>query len=287
MVLNTNISALNSVKVGQENNKQMGNSVEKLGTGLRINRSADDGSGLTIADNLRTQAHSIKQSIDNGNSAAKMLQLADKAMAEQSNILDTIKQKLIQAKTATTSDEGRAMIGKEIKKLMDQIDQIGINTHYNETYLLVEREKGSRNLTYSDVSPVEGVKFHLGEDAKDIVTGPTGIKATIDGLGIEGLYTAQMTPEVAGEYMSKLDDAITKIDDWRGDYGAVQNQVESSVRSMLTQETNLKAAESVIRDVDYAKESSNFSEKNILSQSGSFVLSQANNIKTNMLNSLR
>lgn len=287
MVLNTNISALNSVKVGQENNKQMGNSVERLSSGLRINKSADDGSGLSIADNLRTSANSINQAIDNGNSAAKMLQLADKAMAEQSNILDIVKQKLIQAKTDTTSDEGREMIGNEVKKLLEQLDNIGINTNYNQTYLLVEREKGSRDLSYSDVSPVEGVQFHMGEDAKDIITGPKGIKATTDGLGVEGLLSADMTPEIAGEYMSKIDDAITKLDEWRGDYGSIQNQVESSVRNMLTQETNLQAAESVIRDVDYAKESANFSEKNILSQAGSFALSQANNIKNNMLNSLR
>ena len=287
MVLNTNISALNSVKIGQETNKQMQNSVEKLSSGTRINKSADDSSGLAIADNLRTQASAVKQSIDNGNSAAKLLQLADKAMAEQSNILDIIKQKLVQAKTDTTSEEGRDMIESEIKKLLEQLDKIGINTNYNETYLLVEREKGSRNLTYSDVSPVEGIKFHMGEDAKDIVTGPKGVKATSDGLGLEGLYSTELTTEVAGDYMSKIDDALDILNEWRGDYGSIQKQVESSVRTMLTQETNLKAAESVIRDVDYAKESSNFSQKNILSQAGSYALSQSNNVKSSMFTLLK
>lgn len=287
MVLNTNISALNSVKVGQENNKQMNGSVEKLSSGLRINKSADDSSGLGIADNLRTQTTAIAQSIDNGNSAAKLLQLADKAMAEQSNILDIMKQKLIQAKTDTTSPEGRKMIEVEVKKLLSQIDHIGINTNYNETYLLVGREKGSRDLSYNDVGPVEGLKFHMGEDAKDTVDGPNGIKATSDGLGLEALLTNELTTELAGEYMGKIDDALHTLNEWRGEYGSIQNQVESSVRNMLTQETNLKAAESIIRDVDYAKESASFSHKNILSQTGSFTIAQANNVKTNMLNSLR
>lgn len=287
MVLNSNISALNSVKVSQETTKQLNGSTEKLSSGLRINKSADDGSGLGIADNLRTQSTSISQAIDNGNSAAKLLQLADKAMAEQSNILDILKQKLIQAKTDTTSPEGRKMIQTEIRKLLEQIDHIGINTNYNETYLLVEREKGSRDLSYSDVGAVEGVKFHMGEDAKDTVQGPSGIKATSDGLGLEGLYTSELTTDVAGEYMGKIDDALHLLNEWRGDYGSIQKQIESSVRNLMTQETNLKAAESIIRDVDYAKESANFSHKNIISQAGSFTISQSNNIKTNMLNSLR
>ena len=287
MVLNTNISALTSINASTENNKGIGNSIEKLSSGTRINKSADDSSGLSIADNLRTQASSVSQSIDNANSAAKLLQLADKAMAEQSGILNSIKQKLIQAKTDTTSDEGRRMLGDEMKKLLEQLDKIAITTNYNRTYLLVGRDSDAHNLTYSDVTPTESLKFHIGEKEQDIVEGPDGVKATSDGLGIEGLYDIEITPESAGEYMEKIDDALDQLNEWRGDYGSMQNQVESSIRNMMKQQTNIKAAESVIRDTDYAQESVNFSQKNILSQSGNYALSQANKIQSNVFNLLR
>ncbi len=287
MVLNSNIAVLNSLETSRESKKQLDNSTAKLASGLRINKSSDDGSGLAVADKLRTQTSSMSQSIANGNSAIALLELADKSMGEQSNILDVIKGKLVQAKTATTSDEGRAMIQGDIRSLLEQVDNIGINTHYNGTYLLVERERDTRDLTYSDVGAIEGIKFHLGEFAEDTVRGPIGVKATSDGLALDGLFSTELTAQTSGDYMSIVDDAIDTLNNWRAEYGAVRNQVESSVKNMMTRKTDLQAAESTIRDVDYAKESADFSTKNILSQTGSFTISQANNIKSNMLNSLQ
>ncbi|MGD9554690.1 MAG: flagellin, partial [Arcobacteraceae bacterium] len=107
MRINTNVSSLNAQEAAQNTNRLMQSSLEKLSTGSRINKAADDGSGLAIADKLRTQATSINQGIDNGNSAIALLQIADKSMAEQSKILDTIKAKLVQANTDTTSSAGR------------------------------------------------------------------------------------------------------------------------------------------------------------------------------------
>ena len=105
-------------------NNNLSSSLEKLSSGLRINKASDDSAGLSIADKLRTQASSIGQSISNGNSAVSLTQIADKAMAEQSNILDIVKTKLIQAATDTTSDEGRNAIGKDINKLLTQLNNI-------------------------------------------------------------------------------------------------------------------------------------------------------------------
>ncbi|MGE4463318.1 MAG: flagellin, partial [Arcobacter sp.] len=107
MRINTNVSSLTAQEAAQNTTKSITTSLEKLSTGLRINKASDDASGLAIADKLRTQATSINQGISNGNSAVALLQIADKSMGEQSNILDTIKAKLIQANTDTTSDEGR------------------------------------------------------------------------------------------------------------------------------------------------------------------------------------
>ena len=136
MRINTNVSSLTAQEAAQNTTKTITSSLEKLSTGLRINKASDDASGLAIADKLRTQGTSIKQGIDNGNSAISLLQIADKSMAEQSKILDTIKSKLIQANTATTSSDGRAAIAGDIKKLLEQLDNIAEQTNYNGTALL-------------------------------------------------------------------------------------------------------------------------------------------------------
>ena len=118
MRINTNVSSLTAQEASQNTSKTLTGSLEKLSTGLRINKASDDASGLAIADKLRTQATSINQGIANGNSAVTLLQIADKSMAEQSNILDTVKAKLIQANTATTSSAGRESVRKDINKLL-------------------------------------------------------------------------------------------------------------------------------------------------------------------------
>ena len=105
MVINTNVASLTAREAATNTNTSISNSLEKLSTGLKINKASDDASGLAIADKLRTQATSIGQGIDNGNSAVSLIQIADKSMSEQSNILDTVKAKLIQANTDTTSDD--------------------------------------------------------------------------------------------------------------------------------------------------------------------------------------
>ncbi|WP_419671184.1 hypothetical protein [Aliarcobacter butzleri] len=136
MKINTNVSSLTAQEAASNTNKAITTSLEKLSTGLRVNKAADDASGLAIADKLRTQATSINQGIANGNSAVALLQIADKSMAEQSNILDTVKAKLIQANTDTTSVAGRTAIAKDITKLLEQLDNIAEQTNYNGTNLL-------------------------------------------------------------------------------------------------------------------------------------------------------
>jgi len=136
MRINTNVASLTAQAAVSETNKSLGTSLEKLSTGLKINKASDDASGLSIADKLRTQASSIGQGISNANSASALIQIADKAMAEQSNILDIVKTKLIQAATATTSTDGRAAINADINKLLTQFDNIASQTNYNGTNLL-------------------------------------------------------------------------------------------------------------------------------------------------------
>jgi flagellin len=292
MRINTNISSLTAQEAAQNTTKTLTTSLEKLSTGLRINKASDDASGLAIADKLRTQATSINQGIANGNSAVSLLQIADKSMAEQSNILDTIKAKLIQANTDTTSNDGKLSIAKDVNKLLEQLNNIAKQTNYNGTTLL---QAGRATSTES-----KGLSFQVGENRGDTIKTKT-IQANSSGLKIQTLKTKASAAAAStagaistnfGKTMTSsmqlaVDNAITKLNGYRGDIGSTQNQVESAVRNLMTQATNVKAAESIIRDVDYAQESANFNKQNIISQAGSYAISQANSVQQNVLRLLQ
>ena len=281
MIINTNISSLTAQEASKNTSNSLSSSLEKLSSGLKINKASDDASGLAIADKLRTQATSINQAVDNGNSAVSLLQIADKSMSEQSTILDTIKAKLIQANTDTTSSDGREAIRKDITKLLTQLDNIADQTNYNGTTLL------QASASSSAVS--SGLTFQVGEKSTNTITNG-GIQSNTSGLAmttLAGLTTNGLTQTVAAAQQTIVDAAITKLNGYRGDIGSTQNQVESAVRNLMTQATNVKAAESIIRDVDYAQESANFNKQNIISQAGSYAISQANAVQQNVLRLLQ
>ena len=287
MRINTNVSSLTAQEANVNTNSKLANSLEKLSSGLKINKASDDASGLAIADKLRTQATGLNQAVENGNSAIALTQITDKAMAEQSNILDTIKAKLIQMATATTSLDGAKAIAKDVTKLLDQVDNISEQTEYNGQYLLRASATGTAS---------EELKFQMGVRTGDTISLKAGIFSNASGLGASELYssastaswgTATSAQDAARGHLATVDSALTKLNGWRADVGSTQNQVESAVRNIQTQVTNVKAAESVIRDVDYAAESANFNKQNIISQAGSYAISQANNVQQNVLRLLQ
>ncbi|WP_419782752.1 flagellin [Malaciobacter marinus] len=277
MRINTNAASLVAQEAATNTNKNLSSSLEKLSTGLRINKASDDASGLAIADKLRTQASSIGQSISNGNSAVSLTQIADKAMAEQSNILDIIKTKLVQASTDTTSDDGRKAIGKDVSKLLDQLDNIASQTNYNGTTLL----QGA-----TSASAAAQLTFQMGEKAADTIATTAGVRANVSGLSLADVKSSAgagfSSALGARNLMDDIDTAINTLNGWRADFGSTQNQLESAVRNQMTQQTNIKSAESVIRDVDYAQESANFNKQNIIAQAGTYAMSQANAIQQNV-----
>ena len=280
MRINTNVSSLTAQEAAQNTSKSITGSLEKLSTGLKINKASDDASGLAIADKLRTQATSINQGISNGNSAVALLQIADKSMGEQSNILDTIKSKLIQANTDTTSTEGRASIAKDVSKLLEQLDNIAKQTNYNGRQLISNTAGAAASSQHS---------FQVGEKSSDTIT-MKSVNSNTAGLSLAALKTAAagtLTKTIAAAQQTVVNKAINTLNGYRGDIGSTQNQVESAVRNLMTQATNVKAAESIIRDVDYAAESANFNKQNIISQAGSYAISQANAVQQNVLRLLQ
>ena len=182
MKINTNISSLTAQEAATNTNRSIAASLEKLSTGLKINKASDDDSGLAIADKLRTQVTSINQGISNGNSAIALLQITDKSMAEQSKILDTIKSKLIQANTDTTSTAGRTAIAKDVTKLLDQLNNIANQTNYNGTALL-QKAVGT---AASAKDAQSGLSFQIGESTADLIKTKT-IQANVTGYSLSSL----------------------------------------------------------------------------------------------------
>ena len=286
MRINTNVASMTALESNTQVNRELADSLGRLSSGLRITKASDDASGMAIADKLRTQASSITQGIANANAANTFVQIADKAMAEQSNIMDIVKAKLMQASTSTTSSDGRTAILNDIQALLTQFDAISTSTNYN----------GQTLLDGSDFS------FQIGELATDTVTVTTTYSVNTNGIGSTaaagghtvtslanggGISTGNFSAGVALNTMANIDTAITNLNTVRAQFGSAQNQVESALRNMMTSKTNIKAAESIIRDVDYAAESANFNKQNIIAQAGTYAISQANQVQQNVLKLLQ
>jgi len=285
LVINTNRTSLYAQESSINASKKLFNSLEKLDSGYRVGKAADDASGLAIADKLKFQKNSLKQSIDNANSAIATIQIADRAMREQSNILDIIKTKLVKAATDTTTDDGRKAIAIDIHKYLEEIDEIAKQTNYNGRTLL-QKSSGSQE-------QAKDLVFQIGEVEGDTIEITDKIKANTNGLAENGTsegtqYTLSelknktdgdgglLTKDLAKKFLETIDIALTDLNEMRSAFGSAQVQIESSLRNIATAQTNIANAESVIRDLDYAKESSDFGKYNILIQASSFVQAQAN-----------
>jgi flagellin len=246
-------------------------SLNRIATGVELNQSSDNASSLSIANSLLTQSNGYSQAVENTNSAIASSQIASGATNEQSNILDDIKGKLLQASTDTTSQEGRTAILKDIQSQLEQFNKIASDTNYNGQTLL---QKGK-----DDTAATDTQQYQTGLNGNNLIES-TSIQSNTQGLGLNNLLnqdSATFTATDARGFLENVDKAINGLNDIRTDIGATQNQLQSSNRNLLTQETSTLNAASLF-DTDYAKESSNFSKQNILAQIGAYGQSQANNI---------
>ena len=253
-------------------------SLARIATGIELNQSSDNASSLSIATSLLSQSNGYSQAIENTNSAIAATQIASSATNEQSKILDNVREKLLQASTDTTSKEGRESILKEIKSQLDQFDKIASSTNYNGQTLL---QKSSTDNSASDEQ-----QYQSGLVGEDIIE-TSSVQSNTKGLGLTALAnqdSATFSSSDARSFLESVDKAINGLNDVKSEFGTVQNQLESSSRNLLTQQTSTLNAASLL-DTDYAKESSNFSKQNILAQIGAYGQVQSNNV--NQQNVLR
>ncbi len=257
MIINNNISALNTRNQLYVTNSAATKSMEKLSSGKRINRAADDAAGLSISEKMRAQIRGLNQAARNAQDGISMIQTAEGALDEVSNMLVRLKELAVQKANETYNSDDIANLELEMTSLGAEINNIFTTTKFN----------GKTALTSS-------VKIVISDD------GSTG-------LTIQATSGASITSLGSSSSVDAIETAITKVNAARAQYGATQNRLEATVRNLKTTAENLQAAESRIRDTDMAEEMSNFTKYNILIQAGTAMLAQANMQPQSVLSLLR
>jgi flagellin len=271
--INTNVAAMNAHMHSVNNNVGLNKSLSALSSGHRINKAADDAAGLSIANKLSAQAEGLGQAIRNSNDAIGLIQTADGALEEYGNILKRVRTLATQAANDTQSTASRAAISDEITALMEEANDIAKTTRFNGIKLL----DGSHNSGQ--------FTFHTGAYANETQS-VTIDNAQVGTLSGTSTYTVD-TQTNAEATISNMDIAIAAVDKLRSKLGAQQNKLESTVRNISVTRVNVTAAESQIRDVDFAEESANLQKHNILAQSGTYAMSQANSVQQNVMRLLQ
>ena len=273
--INTNIGAMNAHRNAVMNNIGLNKSLTALSSGLRINKAADDAAGLAIADKLSAQSQGLGQAIRNSNDGIGLVQTADGALDEYTNVLKRVRVLANQAANDTQDKKSRGHIQKEVNALLEEASDIAATTKFNGMKIL----DGSRNSG--------NFVFHVGAYANETQTAAIATN-TVTAIVGGAISTIIVTNRASAEgTISKMSAALDKINGKRAILGAAQNKLESTVRNISTTQVNVTAAESQIRDVDFAAESANFAKHNILAQSGSYAMSQANAVQQNVLRLLQ
>lgn len=260
--INTNLDSRTAQRSLAKINEQLAVHYRRLATGLRITTAADDAAGLAISERLRAQIRSLDQAQRNAQDGVSLAQTGDGALEEVGNMLGRLREIAVQAGNGTTSPADRATLDAEFQALVDEVDRIGQGTSFNGIHLL----DGSAST----------VTFQVGtgtSSAVDSISAQlTPVLAT--GLGIDTLGVS--TALAATTSLSAIDAAIDSVSRVRGRFGAMQNRLESTVRTLGVQAENLTAAESRIRDADVADETAQLAKWQLLQQSAIAVLAQAN-----------
>ena len=279
--INTNIGAQAAWRNATMNNLQLDKSLNSLSSGLRINRAADDSAGLAIADKLSAQSQGLEQSIRNATDGIGLIQTADGALDEYTNILKRVRVLATQAANDTQDATSRKHIQKEVDALLEEADDIAETTKFNGLTLLDGKSGGTASLA-------SGVfTFHIGAYQGDEQTVDIGTNLITDIVGKAANKIAVTSRAAAEVTIGDMDTALDELNGRRATLGAAQNKLESTIRNISTTQVNVSAAESNIRDVDFAAESANLTKRNILAQSGSYAMSQANAVQQNVMRLLQ
>nr|WP_318707065.1 flagellin [uncultured Treponema sp.] len=286
MVINHNMSAMfaqRSQGLTDLNNQK---NMEKLSSGMRINRAGDDASGLAVSEKMRAQIRGLNQASENASNGISFIQTTEGYLQETSDIVQRIRELAVQSSNGIYSDEDRMQIQVEVSSLIDEVDRIASAAQFNGMNMLTgrfARPTGENTVTGS-------MWFHIGanmDQRTQVFIGTMSATALgLKNIGNEDKLSLA-APDDANRAIGTLDEALKKINKQRADLGAYQNRLEKTVVGLDIGAENLQASESRIRDTDMAAEMVEFTKNQVLSQAGTAMLAQANQSSQNVLSLLR
>lgn len=284
MIINTNMSALTALNQSTKNTASASTSMEKLSSGLRINKAGDDAAGLAISEKMRAQIRGMEQADRNVQDGISMAQTAEGALEEAGNIAQRMRELGVQAGNDTLDDTDREKIKNELDQLSEEILKISAETKFNGTSLLDdENEFTVQAGANGETRTITTVNL------ADIMTGVTDSKIDSNtaevNAGTNGVVLGDS--DEARAFITAMDTVIDSINDSRSSLGAVQNRLEATSSNLTTSTENLTAAESRIRDVDIASEMMNLSKLNLLTQASQAMMSQAKSQPEGVMQLLR
>ena len=269
-----NVQAENAHRLLANTNTQLSKSMERLSSGLRINRAADDAAGLAVSEGMRSQIRGMNVASRNAQDGVSMVQVADGALGNVGDMLQRVRDLAVQASNGTLTDAQRTNLDTEVQQIMTEIGKTGTDTEFN----------GIKILAGSVATAGTAVTLQVGANASQSIAFTIGTVSTSD-LGISGIAVSSAASATAA--IASLDAAISTVTTSRANLGAIQNRLEHTIDRLGQTSENLQAAESRIRDADMASEMITFTKNQILSQSGMAMLSQANQAPQSVLSLLR
>ncbi|CAN7447058.1 flagellin [Microbacterium sp. LjRoot45] len=272
MQINTNVSALNAYRNLSNTQNDLSKSLEKLSSGLRINRAADDAAGLAISEGLKSQIGGLNVAARNAQDGISVIQTAEGALTEVHSILQRVRDLAVQAGNDSNNADSRSAIKTEIDALGSELTRLASSTNFNGIKLL----SGGSTLTFQVGAGATAAEDQIAISLTDFAT----LGATVGALTVDTSANALTT-------ITAIDTQITAVSTARASYGALQNRFESTINSLNVSAENLSAANSRIRDTDMASEMVKYTASNILSQAGTAMLAQANQSNQGVLQLLR
>lgn len=270
--INTNVASLNAQRNLRGTRLGMNAALEKLSSGQRINRAGDDAAGLAISENLKAQVKGLGQAERNAEDGISLVQIAEGALGEVSNVLIRLRELAVQAASDTIGPTERKFLNVEFEQLTSEIDRIANSTEFNRVPLLngtgavFDIQIGTRNDPISD-------RLTFDASSADV------------NIAALGLNLASVADKISSQNsLASIDQAIISVSGIRADFGALQNRLQSTINNISTSIENLSAANSRIRDTDIAAETAELTRNNILMAAGTSVLAQANSSTRNALN---
>ena len=265
MIVKHNLQAMNSQRMLSVNSSTLSKSTEKLSSGYKINRAADDAAGLSISEKMRRQVRGLTQASANAQDGVSMVQTAEGALNEVHDMLQRLNELAVKANNGTLQSEDITYIDDEVKQLVSEINRTSNDTKFNKKDLL------STNTTYNlQVGAESGQTISLGVSKMDAST-----------IGVGSLTIS------SGAAITSIDNAIQSVSRFRSSLGAIQNRLEHTINNLDNVAENTQAAESRIRDTDMAAEMVKYSNNQILAQAGQAMLAQANQANQGVLSLLQ